>query len=177
MKDELFDVVNERDEVVGQAPRSEVHRQGLRHRATHILLFNQRGEVFLQKRSAKKDTFPGAWDSSASGHLDTGENYDACAVRELKEELGWEPGGPMEKLFKLKACPETGQEFIWVYRAQAEGPFQLHADEIERGEWFTPERVTQWLREDPEDFASGFRVLWSRYTAGPTAGQSAQVKT
>ena len=50
MGEEIFDVVNERDEVVGQAARSEVHRRKLKHRAVHVLVFNSRGEVFLQKR-------------------------------------------------------------------------------------------------------------------------------
>jgi len=63
----MFDVVNDRDEVIGQERRPEVHRLGLRHRAAHVLVFNARGELFLQKRSMTKDTFPGAWDSSASG--------------------------------------------------------------------------------------------------------------
>src|SRR5436189_1813515 len=103
MKEEIFDVVNERDEVIGQECRSEVHRLGLRHRAVHVLIFNQRGEVFLQKRSMQKDTFPGAWDSSASGHLDRGEGYDDCALRELQEELGVVLATPPEKLFKLVA--------------------------------------------------------------------------
>ena len=85
---EIFDVVNDRDEVIGSAPRNEVHRLGLMHRATHVLVFNSRGELFLQKRSQKKDRQPGLWDSSASGHVDKGETYDACAARELKEELG-----------------------------------------------------------------------------------------
>src|SRR5437870_4184219 len=112
MNEEIFDVVSEHDEVIGQQTRREVHRLGLQHRAIHVLIFNQRGEIFLQKRSITKDTFPGAWDSSASGHLDTGETYDACAVRELREELGVSLGGPLEKLFKVAACPETDQEHI-----------------------------------------------------------------
>ncbi len=78
MSEEVFDVVNERDEVIGQKPRSEVHRLGLMHRATHILVFNSRGHVFLQKRSIKKDRQPGLWDSSTSGHLNAGEHYDAA---------------------------------------------------------------------------------------------------
>ena len=77
MSEEIFDVVNERDEVIGQQPRSEVHRLGLMHRAVHVLVFNAAGQVFLQKRSMKKDRQPGLWDSSASGHMDTGEDYDA----------------------------------------------------------------------------------------------------
>jgi 16S rRNA (adenine1518-N6/adenine1519-N6)-dimethyltransferase len=93
MSEEIFDVVNDRDEIVGRQSRREVHRLGLKHRAVHVVLFNGRGEIFLQKRSMKKDCFPGAWDSSASGHLDVGESYDACAVRELREELGLECNG------------------------------------------------------------------------------------
>ena len=81
MSEEIFDVVNERDEVIDRQPRGEVHRLGLKHRATHVLVFSERGEVFLQKRSMQKDRQPGLWDSSASGHLNSGEDYDACAAR------------------------------------------------------------------------------------------------
>jgi isopentenyldiphosphate isomerase len=162
MPEEIFDVVNERDEVVGQNTRREVHRLGLKHRAVHVLVFNGRGEVFLQKRSMAKDTFPGAWDSSASGHLDAGEDYDACAVRELREETGLVLERPPERLFKLEARAETGCEFVWVYRCEAEGPFVLHPEEVETGGWFAPEKVTRWMAERPGDFASALIFLWKR---------------
>lgn len=158
--DEIFDVVNERDEVIGQCTRGEVHRLGLRHRAVHVLVFNRRGEVFLQKRSMLKDTFPGAWDSSASGHLDTGEDYDACAIRELREEIGLRVERSPERFFKIEACEDTGQEFVWVYRLEAEGPFTLHPAEIETGGWFTLEYVTRWMAERPQVFASALLLIW-----------------
>src|SRR4029077_17544623 len=116
MSEEIFDVVNDRDEIIGRLPRSEVHRDGHKHRAVHVLVFNARGEVFLQKRSMTKDTFPGAWDSSCSGHLDSGEDYDTGAVRELREELGLLVPAPPRRLFKIEAGAPTGQEFVWVYR-------------------------------------------------------------
>src|SRR5471030_872287 len=106
MVEEIFDVVNDRDEVIGQQTRGEVHRLGLKHRAVHVLVFNVRGELFLQKRSLKKDTFPGAWDSSASGHLDHGEDYDACAVRELREEIGLVAAGAPERILRIGACAD-----------------------------------------------------------------------
>ena len=84
----MFDVVDETDKVIAQAARREVHARGWRHRAVHVLVFNWAGELFLQKRAPSKDTAPGAWDSSASGHVEAGEGYDACAVRELREEIG-----------------------------------------------------------------------------------------
>ena len=162
MSEEIFDVVNERDEVIDLRPRSEVHARGLRHRAIHVLVFNARGGVFLQKRSMLKDRQPGLWDSSASGHLDSGEDYDACAVREVREELGVTLIQPPERLFKLDASPATGQEFVWVYRVRHEGPFTLPPVEIERGGWFAPAEVTRWMVERPQDFASALLLIWKR---------------
>jgi isopentenyldiphosphate isomerase len=162
MNDEMFDVVDERDEVIDRKPRREVHRQGLKHRATHVLVFNSRGAVFLQKRSMKKDRQPGLWDSSASGHVDSGEDYDACAVRELGEEIGLKLDAVPQRLFKLPASIETDQEFVWVYRCTAEGPFTLAPEEIEQGGWFTPEAVTRWMTERPQDFAGALLVIWPR---------------
>lgn len=164
MIEEIFDVVNERDEVTGQAPRREVHARGLKHRAVHVLVFNQRGEIFLQKRSLLKDIAGGKWDSSASGHLDTGEPYDACAIRELREEIGLELQHPPKRLFKLDASLETGWEFCWIYRQESEGPFVLHPEEIETGAWFSSAAVTKWVREQPEDFASAFVLIWKRFS-------------
>ena len=162
MPEEIFDVVNERDEVVGNRSRSEVHRLGLLHRAAHILVFNSRGEVFLQKRSMKKDRQPGLWDSSASGHVDSGEDYDTAAVRELREEIGLVLGRPPNRLFKVAAGRETDQEFVWVYTCKAEGPFILNPDEIDEGRWFAPEEVTRLVKEQPEEFARAFRFIWGR---------------
>ena len=170
MHEEIFDVVNERDEVVSQAPRSEVHARGLWHRAVHVLVFNGRGEVFLQKRSMKKDIAAGKWDSSSSGHLDTGEDYDVCAVREVREEIGLRLAQTPQRVFKINACQETGWEFCWIYRCESEGPFVLHPEEIESGGWFTPAAVTKWVAEKPDDFASAFVLIWALFTKQPVAG-------
>lgn len=162
MPEDIFDVVNERDNVIDRKPRSEVHRLGLLHRAVHVLVFNSRGQIFLQKRSMKKDRQPGLWDSSASGHVDSGENYDATAVREVREEIGLKLEKPSVRLFKIAACPETDQEFVWVYRCENDGPFELNRDEIERGDWFSAEEVSRWIDEKPEEFASAFLFIWSK---------------
>ena len=172
MPEEIFDVVNERDEVVGQNTRREVHRLGLKHRAVPVLVFNGRGETFLQKRSMTKDREPGKWDSSSSGHVDSGEDYDACAVRELREEIGLTVAKAPERLFKIVACPETDAEFVCVYRCQAEGPFQLHPDEIERSGWFAPENITRWIAGKPGDFAGAFRLVWKLFLTAETEGEN-----
>jgi len=158
--EDIFDIVNERDEVIGRAPRSEAHALGLLHRAVHVLVFNSRGEIFLQKRSMKKDRQPGVWDSSCSGHVDSGEDYDQTAIRELGEEIGLKLSVAPERLFKIDACAETDAEFVWVYRCQSNGPFQLDPDEIDAGDWFAPERVSRWIHEKPGEFAPAFVLIW-----------------
>src|SRR5690348_16785334 len=166
MSEEIFDVVNDRDEVIDHKSRAEVHRLGLLHRAVHVLVFNSRGEIFLQKRSMSKDKSPGLWDSSASGHLDSGEDYDACAVREVREEIGLRVNVCPEKLFKINACRETDQEFVWVYRCKSEGPFELHPEEIERGDWFSSEEVSRWIANKPQEFCSAFKLIWKLLKQG-----------
>lgn len=166
---ELFDVVDADDRVVGQAPRGEVHARGLRHRAVHIFVVNRGGEVFLHQRSLTKDSFPGLWNSSCAGHVGAGDDYDATAGRELEEELGCVPERAPARLFKVAACPETGAEFVWVYRVEAEGPFVLNPDEIQQGGWFAPAAIDRWVTERPREFATSFLFLWPQVRPHLTA--------
>lgn len=163
MNDEWFDVVNARDEVVARALRREVHARGLWHRAVHVLVFDAAGRIFLQKRSMTKDLSPGLWDSSCSGHLDSGEDYDSAATRELGEELGIAPAlaARRQRWFRLEPSVDTGWEFVWVYRLEHAGPFVLHPEEIERGEWLPPAEVTHRIATTPGDYCPSFKLIWS----------------
>ncbi|MGC9453133.1 MAG: NUDIX hydrolase [Oceanipulchritudo sp.] len=156
---EIFDVVDAADRVIGTATRGEVHARGLLHRAVHILVRRANGDVFLQKRSKGKDSHPGKWDSSASGHLDSGESYGLAAVRELREELGI-TAESVRLIGALPASAETGNEFVRIYALSHEGPFVLHPDEIEEGRWISPEELESWIRRRPQDFARCFPAVW-----------------
>jgi len=159
---EIFDVVDENDHVIGQAPRAEVHARRLRHRAVHVLLFNTAGDLYLQKRSATKDSAPLCYDSSASGHLDAGEAYDACAVRELREELAI-TGVTLQRLFKLDTCPETGQEFVWVYRLIGDHVPVPDPVEIESGRYWPLSELRAELAAQPARFARSFIKVFDLY--------------
>ena len=150
---EIFDVVDEADRPIGRATRHEVHARNLRHRAVHILVFNARGDLFLQKRSRWKDKHPLLWDSSAAGHVNAGQEYAPTAERELEEEIGI--SAPVEEIARLAAGPGTGWEFVRLYRARHEGPFRLAPSEIECGAFFTLEQVRRWTAARPQDFAPG----------------------
>jgi 16S rRNA (adenine1518-N6/adenine1519-N6)-dimethyltransferase len=158
---EQFPVVDEADTVLRSASRREVHANNLRHRAVHLLIFNAPGEVFMQKRSRSKDRHPLLWDSSAAGHVNAGEDYDFAAQRELEEELGVKVA--LERVAKLPASAQTGQEFIWLYQGRFDGPFRLNLSEIEYGAFFPIGVVTDWLRERPNDFAPAFGECWKAF--------------
>jgi 16S rRNA (adenine1518-N6/adenine1519-N6)-dimethyltransferase len=165
--DEPFVVVDEMDRPIGAAARSEVHGNNLLHRAVHIFIFNRDGEVLLQKRSRWKDRHPNLWDSSAAGHVGAGEEYDAAALRELAEELGITT--PLTRVAKLAASAETGQEFIWLYRGEHDGPFSPAAAEIDGVQFFAPMPIAQWIERRPEDFAPGFIACWRAHFAPEAA--------
>ena len=156
---EMFDVVDENDEVVRQETREVVHSEQLLHRAVHIFVFNKRKELFLQKRSRLKDVHPGVWDSSAAGHLNAGEGYDLTAVRELEEEVGVR-NAEVQEIAQIGACEQTGWEHVRLYLARHDGAVRFPCSEVESGEWFPMDEVRAWIETRPQDFASGFIQCW-----------------
>jgi len=160
--EEWFDVVDERDRVVGAATRRDVHASGLLHRAVHALVLDPAGRVLLQRRSATKDTFPNRWAASASGHVDRGEDYDTAMVRELGEEIGvFVPTVP-ERICRIDACEETGREFVWVYRCCHDGPVRGQPEEVSELGWYSPAEIEAWIAARPEEFAPSFILVWTR---------------
>lgn len=90
MPEELFDIVNEEDAVIGQEMRSIVHQRGLWHRGAHILLFTPEGKLLVQQRSKDRVHSPLMLDCSVSEHVKAGEDYYTAAIRGLSEEMGIE---------------------------------------------------------------------------------------
>ena len=165
--EEPFDVVDEENRVIAQAPRGKVHAQRLLHRAVHVLIHDSEGRFFLQRRRNLKDTFPDCWDSSCSGHLDAGEDYETAARRELHEELGFESRPfALQPIAMLPAGEETGHEFIQVYLlGPTSGPFLLNPEEITAGRWATPAELNRDLAQSPRQFAGALRHLWPLHGA------------
>jgi len=160
---EMLDVVDEDDNVIAITTRGEIHAQGLMHRAVHILVFNSKHELFLQKRSMNKDEQPGKWDSSAAGHVDSGEAYLDCARREITEELGIVAEHSMEVLFKLTASMLTGNEHCMVYRYNFDGPMVLQAEEIDDGEWVSAEVMDRRVADRDPCLTESVCLIWREY--------------
>ena len=145
---EYFDVIDENDRVIGKASRDECHKRGLLHRAVHILILNGKGEMLLQKRSMKKDLYPGWWIDAASGHVGLGEDYDAAASRELMEEIG--VNTPLEYLLTVRKTwsgnGKIDDEIIHVYLGHSDGPFKINDDEVELVRFYDPKKVLEMIK-------------------------------
>jgi isopentenyl-diphosphate Delta-isomerase len=165
--EEYFDVADEHDRTIGRELRSVVHARKLLHRAVHIFVLNSRGELLLQLRSAIKDEYPDCYTSSASGHLSAGETYDAAAPRELDEELGL--AGPLERLHKFPAGPQTSHEHTVLYRLVTDAVPRIDPQEIAAAEFHSFDEIAAMISREPDRFSPCFVTLFewyqSRYNA------------
>ncbi len=171
---ELFDVCDENDVVIGKEKRGVVHAENLLHRAVHIWVWNTRGELYLHLRSALKDQFPLCFTSSASGHVDAGETYEEAAVRELREELGLT--GELKFVTKLPGSEKTAYEHTALYYLTTDATPTPDPQEIQ--ELFTrpPETVWQQVQSEPDRFTPPYRELmtwWGNNQRNVTAHTTA----
>lgn len=143
---EILDIVNENDQVIGQKSRKECNSDpGLIHRSVFILVYNSKGEILWQKRSATKDINPGWWVTSVSGHVDSGEAYEEAACREVFEELGVKVD--LEFLGKFLFRYPKENEFSSIFRGYSNGPFQVHPLEVSEVKFLTLDELLKQERE------------------------------
>lgn len=132
---EVFDLVDERDRVIGQVRRGDAHAdRALIHRSVQVLVFDRRGRLLLQRRSQTKDLFPGYYCASASGHVTSGEDYEQTAQREVQEELG--VALPLTCIGKTLVRSLVESEITTVFTARSDGPFRFHPTETVGGKFF-----------------------------------------
>jgi ribosomal protein L11 methyltransferase len=134
---EVFEVVDAAGAAVGRAPRAACHcNPALLHRVAHVVVVDAAGRIYLQKRPADKDIQPGKWDTSVGGHLEAGEDPEAGARREMREELGLE--GALRFLYRYPWCTERESELVETFLHVAAAEPSPRPGEIDEGRWFTP---------------------------------------
>jgi isopentenyldiphosphate isomerase len=147
-QDELVTIVDERNRVVGAAPRREMRAGNLPHRATYILVFNSRGELYVQKRTERKDVFPGYYDVAAGGVILAEESYEEGAVRELEEELGIRDV-PLTRLFDFSYKDESVKIWGAAFSCLYDGEVVLQQEEVESGAFLVVDEVFRLAASQP----------------------------
>jgi len=130
---ECLDIVNDNDEVVGKSSYNEMYEKKLTHRIVHVLVVNNKGQVYFQKRAETKSFLPGYYCTSAGGHVRSGESYEQAAGRELKEELGLSV--PVKDVASLEFESGGHKRFIRLFIASADSGFNFQDGEVAGGEF------------------------------------------
>ncbi len=159
---EWLDVVNEKDEVIEKAAREECHRKKLMHRAIKIFILNPKGELFIQKRSAQKDVYPGYYEGSLSGHVMSGETYEEAAQRELKEEVGISAELKKTAKFNLLSGREVAVFTLFLLENYG-GQIKLNHEEAESGKFESLEKIHRDIAGKKKKFTPGFVKAFEMY--------------
>lgn len=136
-QDEMLIVVDENDNVLGYKPRGLTHEQKLLHRTITVTVYNNHGQILLQKRSSKKDNNPGKWANAAGGHVVQGKDYDQAATEEVTEELGISLNLTLIKKMKINDPVHT--TMTCLYKTISNGPFNFNQEEIDEIKFFSKE--------------------------------------
>jgi 8-oxo-dGTP pyrophosphatase MutT (NUDIX family) len=155
--DEIVAIVDEHNKVVGAVPRREMRAKRLPHRSTYVLVFNSRGELYVQKRTLSKDIFPGYFDVAAGGVVLAGETYEQGAERELEEEMGIR-GVPLTRHFDFYFEDEHTRLWGYAFSCVYDGEVILQEEEVESGAFLPVPEILR--RASTEPFTpDGLQVL------------------
>lgn len=167
MMTDLIQFVDENDNPIGQGTREEALEKAIHHRISRVILFNENGQILLQKRSSTKKIYPNLWTDSASGHVDAGEDYETAVMREMFEELGIKTD--LKFIGKFMSQHVNGGMVTPVFNGVFQGLidsntiFNLQTTEVSEAKWFSIDEVKTDLSTNPQSFTPGFIDVISRY--------------
>lgn len=164
--EEFVVLVNPQDEVLGLMEKQQAHINGLLHRAFSVFLFNQNGEMLLQKRAAEKYHSPHQWTNAVCSHPRIEETYLEAAKRRLNEELGIEAELSEKFNFIYKADVGGGlweHELDHVFTGIYHSEFNLNKDEVAEVRYISLENLDKEISEHPEQFTEWFKIILEEY--------------
>lgn len=166
MTDEIVDLVDENDNVIGERLKSECHQTGLWHRVAAVFVFNSKGELLLQKRGQNVRR-PNLLTSSAGGHLHKGDSYEDGAKRELLEELGIEaPVHLITKYSKVDTNYPNGEverEHNALYISHYDGEIKIDKNDLASTTFYSIEKIQQMIKENEFQFTPDFLIEFKHY--------------
>jgi isopentenyl-diphosphate delta-isomerase type 1 len=144
--EEIFDIVDEEDNVIGKTTREEVHKKKLIHRSVMFFIFDKKRRVLVTQRTKTKDMFPEYWSISLGGHVGSGESYEEAVAREA-----WEEAKVKEKPFFItsfkKRIPEE-KENSMIYGFLTSKKPELDKNELKQGRFMTIKEIEEKIKEE-----------------------------
>lgn len=162
---EYIITVDEKDNEVGSIEKLEAHKIGVLHRAFSILVFNQKGQVLLQKRNIEKYHSPGLWSNTCCSHQRVGETLEEAVTRRLDEELGFTCD--LKEMFHFIYKVEFDNnlmehELDHVFFGHYDGAISPNKEEVDEIKWIYMDDLRQDMAEHPDRYTYWFKILMDR---------------
>lgn len=153
-------LVDESDTVIGYGDKLDVHRKGLLHRAFSVFIYNDQGQLLLQRRADSKYHAAGLWANSCCGHPFPGEKVEDAAGRRLQEELGFTCAlTPLTHIYYRKNLDQgmIEHEYVHVFEGSYNAPrIYFEPQEISEIQWISVPDLIQDVAENTDKYAAWF---------------------
>ena len=159
--DERVILVDQSDQEIGTMEKMSAHKLGLLHRAISVFLFNDKGELLLQKRASSKYHSGGLWTNTCCSHPRIGESNIDAAIRRLYEEMGISSDLYHAFSFTYKSPFKNGlteHEFDHVFIGSSEHLPQLNPKEAEDYNYVHIPEAIKDIKKNPEQYTEWFKI-------------------
>ena len=166
--EEYVVLVDENDTVIGQMEKLEAHQKGLLHRAFSIFIFNQAGELLLQKRALGKYHSPGLWTNTCCSHPRPGEETLAAAHRKLMQEMGFDC--ELKEIFHFTYEAKldhdlTEHEFDHVLVGRYDNDPVINPEEANTFKWAPLAWIKNDITKNPDAYTVWFQICFEKINA------------
>jgi isopentenyldiphosphate isomerase len=159
---EFVDIVDKNDKVIDSVPYAEMREKNLLHRGSHILIFNNKGEMLISKRQINKKNHPGKLEPGFGGAMTTGETYEENGIRELEEEGGIK-GVALKFLFKYLYEDDQTRVISKLYTCTYDGKITLQEEEVSDYFWITIPKLKGMMQNKESEFSPQAIDMLNRY--------------
>ena len=159
-------LVDSNDNQIGLMPKLEAHKKGVLHRAFSVFIFNNDGELMLQRRALTKYHSPGLWTNTCCSHQRDGETNIISGKRRLNEEMGFSTELFKKTSFIYRAKFDNGlteHEFDHVLVGSYNHSPIINPNEVDSWKWMSMDNVKKDIKDHPENYTAWFKIIFEKY--------------
>jgi isopentenyl-diphosphate delta-isomerase len=159
-------LVDNNDNQIGLMPKLEAHEKGVLHRAFSVFIFNNDGELMLQRRALTKYHSPGLWTNTCCSHQRDGETNIISGKRRLNEEMGFDTELFEKTSFIYKAKFDNGlteHEFDHVLVGCYNHSPMINSTEVDSWKWMSMENIKKDIKDHPDNYTAWFKIIFEKY--------------